>query len=99
MTIVDPLALEVKYFDAASSSSAQPVAVGGKDKCVDNVASLQRVQVFALIEVPQHGDTVFATGCRQGAVWRNRDSIDVTSVAVVVSLQLELGEFPDLEQV
>lgn len=55
--------------------------------------------MFALIEVPQHGDTVFATGCRQGAVWRNRDSIDVTSVAVVVSLQLELGEFPDLEQV
>jgi len=96
---VDPLALEVKNFDAASSSGTQPVPVGREDKCVDDVTSLQRVEVFAFVEVPEHGDTVFATRRCQRAVRGNRDSIDVTGVAVVVSLQLELGEFPDLEQI
>jgi len=52
--------------------------------------------MFALVEIPEHCDAVFATRCSERAIWRNRDGIDVTSVAVVVGLQLELGEFPDL---
>ena len=94
-----PLALEVEDFDAASSSGTQPVPVGGEDKCVNDVASLQRVEVFAVVEVPEHGDAVFATRRCQGAVRGNRNGIDVARMAIVVGLQLELGEFPDLEQI
>jgi len=52
--------------------------------------------VFALVEVPKHGDTVLATGCSQRTIRGDGDGVDVTSVAVMVSLQLELRKFPNL---
>ena len=52
--------------------------------------------MLALVQVPEHGDTVLATGGSEGAIGRHRDGVDVASVAVVVGLQLELREFPDL---
>ena len=93
------LALEVEDLDASGSGRAEPVAVRGEDEGVNNVAGLERVQVLALVEVPEHSDAVLATGRRQRAVGRDRDGVDVASVAVVVGLELELGEFPDLRPV
>jgi hypothetical protein len=52
--------------------------------------------VLALVQVPEHGDTVLATGGSEGTVGGDGDGVDVTSVAIVVGLQLELGKFPDL---
>ena len=52
--------------------------------------------MLALVQVPEHGDTVLATGGSEGAIGRHGDGVDVASVAVVVGLQLELREFPDL---
>lgn len=90
------LALKVEDLDARCGRRAEPVAVGREDKGVDDVAGLERVEMLALVEVPEHGDTVLATGRRKGAIRGNRDGVDVASVAVVVSLELELRKLPDL---
>lgn len=90
------LALEVEDFDAGRSGSAEPVAVGGEDQGVDDVTSLKGVEVLALVKVPEHGDAVLATGRGEGTIGRDGDGVDVAGVTVVVGLQLELLEFPDL---
>ena len=90
------LALEIEDFDAGRGSCAQPVPVGREDEGVDDVASLEGVEVLALVEVPKHRDTVLSARGRERTIGRNRDSVDVASVAVVVGLQLELLELPDL---
>lgn len=41
--------------DAWSSGSAQPVAVGAEAEGIDDVTPIQSVEVFAFIQVPQHG--------------------------------------------
>lgn len=41
--------------DAGAGGSAEPVAVGAEAQGVDDVPSVQRVEVFALIQIPQHG--------------------------------------------
>lgn len=45
--------------------------------------------MLALIQIPQHGDTVLATGSGKRAVGRDRDGVDVASVAIVIGLQFE----------
>lgn len=55
------LALQVEDFDALRRSGTQPVTVGREDKGIDNVTCLQRVQVLALVKIPQHRDSVLAT--------------------------------------
>ena len=90
------LALEIEDFDAGGCCCAEPVAVGGEDEGVDDVTGLEGVEVLALVKVPEHGDTILATGGSERAIWRYRDGIDVARVAIVIGLQLELLEFPDL---
>lgn len=41
--------------DAGSGGSTEPVAVGAEAQGVDDVSSVQGVEVFAFIQVPQHG--------------------------------------------
>ena len=91
------LALKVEDLDARRGRRAEPVTVGGEDEGVDAIASLERVQVLALVEVPEHGDTILAAGGREGTIGRNRDGVDVAGVAVVVGLELELRELPHLK--
>ena len=90
------LALKVEDLDARRGGGAEPVAVGGEDEGVDDVAGLERVEVLALVEVPEHGDAVLATGGRERTIGGDGDSVDVAGVAVVVGLELELRELPDL---
>ena len=92
------LALKVKDLDAGCSCRAEPVAVGGEDECIDNITCLQRVEVLALVEVPKHGYTILATRRCEGAIGRDRDSVDVASMDVVVGLELELRKLPDLSR-
>lgn len=91
------LLLQVEDDDAASSGSAKPVSVGGEDKGVDLVTGVEGVQVLGLIEVPEHGCTVLATGGAEGTIGGDGDGVDVSGVADVVSLELAGGEFPNLE--
>ncbi len=55
--------------------------------------------MLALVQVPEHGDTILSARGSEGTIGRDGDGVDVASVSIVVGLQLELGEFPDLEEV
>lgn len=52
--------------------------------------------MFALVQVPEHGDAVLATGSGQGTVGGDGEGVDVSGVSVVVGLELALGQLPDL---
>jgi len=52
--------------------------------------------VLAVVQVPEHGDTVFSTGSSEGAIGRDGDGVDIASVAVVVGAEFALAELPDL---
>lgn len=52
--------------------------------------------MLALVEIPEHGNTILTTRSGKRAIGRDRDGVDVASVTVVVGLQFELGQFPDL---
>jgi len=91
------LGLEIPDLDARVGGSAQPVAVGGEGKSVDDIAGLKRVEVLGVVQVPKHDNAVLATRGAKRTVRRNGDSVDVTSVANVVSSKLALGEFPNLD--
>lgn len=90
------LLLEVEDDDGAGSSSAEPVAVGGEDEGVDLVVGVEGVQVLGLVEVPEHGGAVLATGSAEGSIGGDGDGVDVASVANVVGLQLAGVELPNL---
>lgn len=90
------LLLEVEDDDAAGGGSAEPVAVGGEDEGVDLVVGVERVKVLALVEVPEHGGTVLATGSAEGAIGGDGDGVDVAGVTDVVGLELAGRELPNL---
>lgn len=52
--------------------------------------------MLAVRQLPQHGDTVLAAGGAERSVWGDGDGVDVAGVAVVVGLELALGELPNL---
>jgi len=90
------LLLEVEDDDGRSGGGAQPVAVGREDEGVDLVAGGEGVEVLALVQVPQHGGAVLATGCAERAIGGDGDGVDVAGVADVVGLDAAGGELPDL---
>ena len=55
--------------------------------------------MLAIIEIPEHGLGILATGRAQGTVWRHGHSIQVPSVANVIGLELAVGQVPHLQQV
>lgn len=78
------LALKIEDFYTAGGGGTQPVSVWWENKGIDDVAGFERVQVLALVQVPKHGDAVFASWSSKRAIRRDGDCVDVTSVAVVV---------------
>lgn len=52
--------------------------------------------MLAVVQVPEHGDTVLATGSGQGSVGGDGEGVDVAGVTEVVGLELASVEFPDL---
>lgn len=92
---------QIPNLDAWSSSSAKPVSVGAEAQSVDHdwhTVSGQGVQVFALIEIPEHGHAVFASGCTQGTVWWNCDCVEESSMPNVICLYAAVGQIPNLDQ-
>merc|ERR1712023_504995 len=98
--IHDALALEVPDADAIVGGSAQPVAVGGEAQGVDDVTLLatKRVQALALVEVPEHGNTVLAARGAQGTIRGHGDSVDVARVTDEVGAELAVGQLPNLDE-
>ncbi|KAJ5217120.1 hypothetical protein N7468_010128 [Penicillium chermesinum] len=62
------LLLEVEDGDGAAGGSAQPVAVGGEDESVDLIAGVEGVEVLGLVQIPEHGGAVLATGGAEGSI-------------------------------
>lgn len=91
------LLLEVEDGDGAAGGSAQPVAVGGEDESVDLIAGVEGVEVLGLVQVPEHGGTVLATGGAEGSIGGDGDGVDVAGVTDVVGLQAAGGELPNLD--
>ena len=96
--LCDLLALEVEDFDTAGGGSAEPVAIGREDEGVDNVTGFEGVEVLALVQVPEHSDTVLTARGGKRTIGRDGDGVNVSGVSVVVGLELELGQFPDLNE-
>lgn len=90
------LLLKIKDDDGGRGGSAEPVAVGGEDESVDLIASSQGVEVLGLVEVPEHGGTVLATGSAKGSVGGDGDGVNVTSVTGVIGLDTARSELPNL---
>jgi len=57
----DILGLKVKDLDTGCCGCAQPVSVGREDKSVDDISCFERVEVLALVEIPEHSDTILAS--------------------------------------
>lgn len=55
--------------------------------------------MLGLVEIPEHGGAVLATGGAEGSVGGDGDGVDVAGVANVVSLKLAGGKFPDLSRI
>lgn len=53
--------------------------------------------MLSIVEIPEHGDAVLATGGGERAIRGDGDGVDVSGVTSVVGLELALRELPDLE--
>lgn len=80
------LLLQVEDDDAAGRRGAEPVSVRREDEGVDLVAGGEGVEVFGLVQIPQHGGAVLAAGGAERAVGGDGDGVDVAGVADVVGL-------------
>jgi hypothetical protein len=97
-SIDNNLAFQIPNLDGIVRSGTQPVTVGRKDQSIDNFTSIQRVQTLALVQVPQHGSVVLTTGSSKGAIRRDTDSVQVSSVSDQVVAKLAVGQVPDLDK-
>merc|ERR1711997_182915 len=79
-------AFQIPDFDAWACSSTEPVSVGREYEAVDGIGVVESVQVFAIIQIPQHGFGVLSTGGTQGTIGRHGDGVQVASVSNVVGL-------------
>ena len=52
--------------------------------------------MLGLVQVPEHGGTVLATGGAEGSVGGNGDGVDVAGVTDVVGLETAGSELPNL---
>jgi len=59
--INNALAFQIPDLDAGLSGSAEPVPVGAEAKGVDDVASIERIQVLPFVEIPEHGESVLSS--------------------------------------
>lgn len=97
--IDDTLALQVPDLDSTAGGSAQPVSVRTEAEGVDRISGLEGVEVFALVEIPQHGDSILSSGCAEGTIGGDGDGGDVSGVTIMVGLELAFGQIPDLKEV
>lgn len=64
---------------------------------MDLIAGGEGVEVLGLVEIPEHGGTVLATGGAEGSVGGDGDGVDVAGVTDVVGLETAGSELPNLD--
>lgn len=89
------LACQIPDLDRGAISNAQPVTVGGEAQSIDDVVVFQSVKVLAVIQIPQESLGILTTRSAEGTIRGNGDCVQVTVMAVVVVLQLAIGQVPD----
>jgi hypothetical protein len=92
------LGLKVPDLDRLGGGGAEPVPVGREDEGVDGVAGVERVEVLALLEIPEHGGAVLATRGAEGTVGGDGHAVEVAGVAHKVGPELAAREVPHLDQ-
>jgi hypothetical protein len=92
------LALQVVDLDGGGGGNAEPVSVGREHQGVNQISGIQRRQSSSLAQVPEHGNSVLASGSAQRSIRSNGDAVDVTSVSLEVVGELEGLEVPNLDE-
>jgi hypothetical protein len=80
------------------SGGAEPVVLGREGQGADGRAGFERVEVLALVDIPEHSGAVLATGSAEGSVGGDGDVVDDTGVTREVSAELEVVKIPDLDE-
>lgn len=94
----DDLRLQVPDLDAIVGSGTKPVAVGGKDKAVDDLPGIERVQALSFVKIPKVGGSVLATRGTETAVRGDTNCVEVPSVSDEVVSELAVRQGPDLDK-
>jgi len=94
----DDLSFQIPDFDGGAGGGAEPISVGREGEGVDSVSAIERVKMFALVEIPEHCLAVLATRSAKGTVGRHSHRVQVTSVTDVIRLQLAVGQVPHLDE-
>ena len=89
--------LQVPDFDGRVRGSAKPVVLRAEGQGIDRATSVEGIQMLAVVHVPEHGRAVLAARGAEGAVRGDGHGVEVAGVAVVVSLELAVGQTPHLE--
>lgn len=53
--------------------------------------------MLVVIEIPEHSLGVLATRCAERTIWRYSNSVEVSVMAIMVSLELAVGQAPYLD--
>jgi len=64
---------------------------------VDDISSIEGVEVLSFVEVPEHGSSVLSSGSAEGTIRGDGDGVDVVSVTGEVGAELAVGQVPDLD--
>lgn len=64
-------------------------------KCL--FTTFQLIQVFAFVQIPQHGSTIFPTWGTQWTIRWAADSVQIASMSQEVCQQLQICEAPNLD--
>ena len=91
------LGFKIPDLDGWSDGSTEPVPVGRESQRVDELISVESVEVLAFVQVPEHGSSIFATRSAERTIGRNSNGRNEASVSNVVGLQTAVGEVPDLD--
>jgi hypothetical protein len=92
------LGLQIPNLDAIVGCGAQPVTVRRKAKIVNDFTSIKAVKTLAFVQVPKHGSPILSSRSTEGTIWRNTDSVEVSSVSDKVVTELAVGQSPNLDQ-
>lgn len=65
---------------------------------MDDIIRLERVQMLAFLQVPEHSDAVLATRSAERAVRRHGHGVEIAGVVLQVGAQLAVGEVPYLDE-
>jgi len=94
----DTLALQIPNHDTTARGSTKPVSSRRETQCVNLIFGFKGVEMFWIVEVPEHGCAVFSAWSTERAIGGDGDGVDVSGVAVVISAEFAFGQFPNLLQ-